>query len=303
VDPDTGLPLDPLHASAADFQKRSTPANLLSPADGSQLAATQPEFQWTPVQGASSYRLEVSTDPSFGTLLTNVTTKSTAFVSTTIYPAQSTLYWRVQATDGQGIALTWSSTGTFNQVLPTPEGLVGTTSGELIPTLRWTPVNGAVGYDVHVVLPSGSAKDFHVPVSTMVPVGLTGSGLFHWQVRADFSGAGAGPYSALTSFERDLNPVTHTALVRQSHALIFSWRGRPGVKEYILQIASRRNFLSGGVETDTTQGTVVASLLASGAYRKGGKFYWHVEAVDADGNSTGFSATKTFKLRRHSPRR
>ena len=299
VVPSTGLPLDPLHASPADFQKRSTPPTLLSPSNGTQLAATQPEFQWAPVQGASNYTLQVSTDPSFGTLLTNVATKSTGYVSTTTYPAQSTLYWRVRATDGQGIALTWSSTGTFKQVLPTPQPLAGTTSGDLIPTLRWTRVNGAIGYDVHIVLPNGATKAFHVPNSAMVPVGLTGSGAFHWQVRADFSGAGAGPYSALVSFERDLNPVTHTALTRNAHSLIFSWRGRPGLSQYIVQISSRRNFLSGNVETDATQGTIVASPLTSSAYIHGGKFYWHVEAVDADGNSTGFSATKIFRLPRH----
>jgi hypothetical protein len=252
------------------------------------------------VQGASSYTLQVSTDPSFGALLTNAATKSTGYVSTTTYPAQSTLYWRVRATDGQGIALNWSSTGTFKQVLATPQPLAGTTSGSVIPTLRWTPVNGATGYDIHVVLPSGSTRDFHASIAAIVPVGLTGSGAFHWQVRADFGGAGAGPYSALVSFKRDLSPVTHTALARHSRALIFSWHGRPGFKEYILQIASRPNFLSGGVETDTTQGTTIASLLSSSAYRRGGKFYWHVEALDADGNSTGFSTTKMFKLRRHS---
>ena len=81
--------------------------------------------------------------------------------------------------------------------------------------------------------------------------------------------------------------------------MIFSWRGRPGLERYIVQIASRPDF-SGGVETDETEGTVVASLLSSSAYTAGGKFYWHVEAVDADGNSTGFSTTKTFKLSRHS---
>lgn len=300
VAPSTGLPLDPLHASAADFQKRSIPPALLSPTNGTQLAATQPEFQWTPVQGARDYTLQVSTDSSFGSALTNVQTDSTAYVSTTTYPAQSTLYWRVRANDAQGIALTWSSTGTFEQILPSPQPLAGTASGGLLPTLRWTRVDGATGYDVHVVLPNGATKDFHVPISAMVPVGLTGSGAFHWQVRADFSGAGAGPYSALVSFERDLTPVTHAAVARHAHALIFSWRGRPGLKEYILQVATRRNFLSGGVETYATQGTTVASLLTSSAYAKGGRFYWHVEAVDADGNSTGFSATKTFKLRRHS---
>ena len=44
-------------------------------------------------------------------------------MSTTTYPAQSTLYWRVQANDYNTNALTWSSTGTFKQVLPTPQSL------------------------------------------------------------------------------------------------------------------------------------------------------------------------------------
>jgi hypothetical protein len=302
------LPLDPLHACGqpdpgfCNFQKRSTPPTLLSPTNGTQLAASQPTFEWTPVQGTLTYRLQVSTDPAFGTLLTNVVTGSTGYVSTATYPAQSTLYWRVQANDGDGIALTWSSTGTFKQILPIPQQLSGSTSGDVIPTLRWASVTGAIGYDVHVVLPNGSTKDYHVPVPAMVPVGLAGAGAFHWQVRADFSGAGAGPYSALVSFERDLSPVTQTALARHPHALIFSWKGRPGLERYILQVSSRPDF-SAGVETDVTDGTVVASLLSSGAYAKGGKFYWHVEAVDADGNSTGFSPTKIFKLRKNSIRR
>jgi hypothetical protein len=307
VDPTTSSPVSPLNgcdeahhsgANVCDFQKRSTPPTLLSPTNGSQLAAIQPTFQWTPVQGTLNYRIEVSTDPSFGSLLTNVVTGSTGYVSTTTYPAQSTLYWRVQANDGDGTSLTWSSTGTFKQVLPIPQPHASSPSGDVIPTLSWAAVDGAVGYDVHVVLPSGSTKDFHVYTPAMLPVGLSGAGAFHWQVRADFSGAGAGPYSPLVSFERDLNPVTNTSLARHRHALVFSWQGRPGLEEYIVEVATRPDF-SGGVETDKTEGTSVASLLRSGAYAKGGKFYWHVEAVDADGNSTGFSNTKIFRLPRH----
>jgi hypothetical protein len=305
--PETTLPLDPLHAcdpsippapNICDFQKRSTPPTLISPTNGTQLAAIQPSFQWTPVQGTLNYRLEVSTDPSFGTLLTNIVTGSTDYVSTTTYPAQSTLYWRVQANDGDGTSLTWSSTGTFKQVLPIPQPHADSPSGDVIPTLSWGSVNGAVGYDVSVVLPSGTTKNFHVYTPAMVPVGLAGAGAFHWQVRADFSGAGAGPYSPLVSFERDLNPVTNASLARHPHAFVFSWQGRPGLKEYIVEVATRPDF-SGGVETDKTEGTTVASLLSSGAYHKGGKFYWHVEAVDADGNSTGFSNTKIFRLPKH----
>ena len=103
---------------------------------------------------ARNYRLQVSTDPNFGTLLDNVVTASTAYVSTTTYPAQSTLYWRVQANDGDGIALTWSSTGTFKQVLPTPQPLTQqAASGDLIPrgTGRRSPARSAT--TCSVVLP------------------------------------------------------------------------------------------------------------------------------------------------------
>jgi hypothetical protein len=295
--PGTGRPVDPLHANAANFQKRSTPPTLLSPTNGAVLAATQPQFQWTPVQGARNYRLQVSTDPNFGTLLDNVVTGSTGYVSTTTYPAQSTLYWRVQANDEDTQALTWSNTGTFKQVLPTPQALAQASGGDLIPTWRWTPVDGAIGYDVQVVLPGGSTKVFSkVPTPAMVPVELSGAGVFQWQVRADFSGGATGPYSPLVSFQRSVTPPTRPRVSVSRHALIFRWKGRPGIQEYIVEVASRPDF-SGTVEKDKTVGTVVASTLSSSAYAKGGRFYWRVAAVDADGNVGGFSATKRFRFR------
>ena len=113
---------DPSHAAAANFEKQSTPPTLLSPASDQSLPATQPQFRWTPVSGARNYRLQVSTDPNFGTqFLDNVVTASTAYVSNTVYPAQTTLYWRVQANDENGIPLTWSATGTFKQVPTNPD--------------------------------------------------------------------------------------------------------------------------------------------------------------------------------------
>jgi len=148
-------------------------------------------------------------------------------------------------------------------------------------------------------LPGGSSKDFsNIPTPAMVPVALSGTGSFQWQVRADFSGGASGPYSSLMTFRRAVTPPLRESLQRRSHTLIFSWQGRPGIKYYIVQVASRPDF-SRGVETDKTEGTVVASLYTSGAYAKGGKFYWRVAAVDANGNTGGFSPTKTFRLPKH----
>jgi hypothetical protein len=305
TDPNTGRPVDPLGASAAFFQKRSAPPILLSPTAGQVLTATQPTFKWTALPGSSdwvlgarNYRLQVSTDPNFTTLLDNVVTSSTAYVSTTTYPAQQTLYWRVQANDGDGLALTWSATGTFKQVLPPPTGLTQlAASGDLTPAWRWQAVTGAIGYDVRVVYPGGSPHVYQkVPTPAMVPTQLKGTGVFAWQVRADFSGGAVGPYSGTLSFQRTVTPPQQTRAAVSAHAVTLQWQGRPGLDEYVVQIASRRDF-SHTVEKDKTEGTVVASNLK--AFTKaGGRFFWRVAAVDANGNLGGYSPTKTFKIHR-----
>jgi hypothetical protein len=291
--PVTGRPVDPLHASAANFQKRSDPPVLL-PVTGPPVS--QPKFQWSYVPGARNYRLEVSTDPNFGTLLDNVVTGSTAYVSTTTYPAQSTLYWRVQANDERLTALTWSSPATFRQVLPVPQlPAQSSSSGDLIPSWSWQPVDGAVYYDVRVVLPGGSEKIFSkVPTPATVPIELSGAGVFAWQVRAHFTGGAVGPYSPLVSFHRAVPPPTRTAASVSRRALILRWQGMPGIKEYVVEIASRPDF-SHRIETDKTKGTIVASNLKG--FAKGGRFYWRVAAVDADGNLGGFSKAKRFRFR------
>jgi hypothetical protein len=69
-----------------NFQKHSNAPTLDAPSDG-QVVTTQPTFQWSPVEGALRYRLEVSQDPSFGTLVggSAVYTDETAYTSDTTY--------------------------------------------------------------------------------------------------------------------------------------------------------------------------------------------------------------------------
>jgi hypothetical protein len=105
------------------------------------------------------------------------------------------------------------------------------------------------------------------------------------------------PFSALIPFTRTVTPPKGGKVtISNGRSLIFSWQGRPGVRKYIVQVATRPDF-SGGVDTETTDGTVVAPNLFQGGYAKGGKFYWHLAAVDADGNLGGYSPTKTFRFR------
>ena len=65
----------------------------------------KPFFQWTPVQHASTYELDVSTNINFSpgvtkTCATAATTYTPRHGSDCMYPAGTTMYWRVRPIDG-----------------------------------------------------------------------------------------------------------------------------------------------------------------------------------------------------------
>ena len=69
----------------------------MSPADGTE-AFSPFTFSWQPVEGATSYVVEVATDPSFDQVLARVTTSETQLSSKGMdLDSGVTHYWRVQA--------------------------------------------------------------------------------------------------------------------------------------------------------------------------------------------------------------
>jgi hypothetical protein len=282
----------PLLAEPQTFQKRSTPPVGLAPGSGADIAG-HPTFRWTPVEGARRYRLQVSQDNRFGreSMLEDVVTNSTAYTSNTTYPADTVLYWRVQADDENLIGLTWSDTGTFQKRLPAPSvSPANLTEGAYIPTWRWDPVPGFVSYDVHVDLPDGTQRDLTgMRTAALTPIIMYGTGVFRWKVRANFprqpSGTVAGPYSGTHTFTRTiLEPTGARSDASRKYPLLL-WEPKPGPKSYRLQISTRADF-GRLVEDVATDNTNYAPLLMHPAYRAGDPLYWRVAAVD-EGRNTG----------------
>jgi large repetitive protein len=293
---------DPLKAAASTVEKQSVPPTLLSPSEG-EVIATQPRFRWTPAEGARRYRLQVAQDPSFGDpRLDDLVTSSTAYSSNTTYPADTVLYWRVQAEDEKGTGLTWSETGAFQKTLATPVLDAGNpTSGDLIPTIRWAPVMGAVSYDFHFELSDGSSsRDANGVAATAVTlIQMTGKGVFNWKVRANFPTTGSavvdGPWSPVASFTRTIREPANPVSEAGQNRLVLSWDPKTGAKRYRVQISQREDFAP-YIENVTTDNTSFASLLTSSAYDAGGTFYWRVAALDADSNLGDFTTARTFSL-------
>jgi len=296
-------PLDRGNSHYANFQKQSTPPTLLSPASGTSFF-DQPTFRWSPVLGARKYEFQVAQDPSFGSPIDDVTTDATAYSSNTTYPADTILYWRVRAADENGIGLTWSATGTFQKTLAAPApSSTNPTAGEYLPVWTWSSVNGAVSYDLAIDQPDGTTRnfsDFRMPATSFQK--LTGTGVFHWRVRAEFPkqgyGTTPGPWSVSSPFTRSIGEPGGLHTDAATDHVLLSWNPKLGVKQYKVQVSGRPDFAT-TVEDTTTDNTAYAPKLSDVAYLSGNQLYWRVAGVDGDGNVGDFSPAQQLSLRPH----
>ena len=289
----------PTEDNPRPFQKRSTPPSLLAPGDGAVIT-TQPSFRWSSAEGARSYQLQVAQEPNFGEPIDNVTTASTAYTSKATYPADTMLYWRVRATDEDGVGLTWSRTGTIHRRLPVPQPAAGTpTDGETIPVLSWTPVQGAVSYQMRVDQSDGTTRDFTMRSSAFTPVIFYGTGVWRWQVRANFkSGAASvsGGYFESTPFTRRIGTPAGAHGSANGGALV-SWEPSPMAKSYRVQISATNSFRS-VIETVTTDHTSFAPRLPQRNLRVS-RLYWRVAVVDEGNNVGGFASGRFVNRQLH----
>jgi hypothetical protein len=84
---------------------------LISPLNGAAEVSFKPLFSWNAADGATSYKLEVATNPEFTTVTTAVVVAQPFFQSSALALGQG-YYWRVEARNAGGSALSdvWSFT-------------------------------------------------------------------------------------------------------------------------------------------------------------------------------------------------
>jgi len=293
-------PLDLPNSVKGSFQKQSTPPDLLSPGPV-QAFLDQPTFRWTPTLGARRYRLQVAADPTFGSPLDDVLTDATSYSSDTTYPADTVLYWRVRADDENLTGLTWSATGTFQKKLGAPVASASNASqGEALPVWAWSSVQGAASYDLAIDQPDGTHRDYsdiRTPAASFIK--MTGTGVWHWRVRAEFpkdlSGTVPGPYSAMQSFTRTIGEPANAKTDSAKDHILLTWDPRLGVKEYKVQIASTPDF-SRTVETTTTDNPNYAPTMSSYSYDRATVLYWRVAGVDEDRNQGDWTQAQQIKM-------
>ena len=286
------LPIDN-HPQA--FQKRSSPPSLISPAPGGDVGG-QPAFRWSAVEGARQYRIQIADDPTFGSPIADVLTNATGYTSVNALPADSLLYWRVRANDERLVGLTWSQTGTFRRRLPTPALGDNSTGGEEIPLLSWSPVEGAVSYDMHVEQVDGTKRDFTMRSTAFTPVIFYGTGVWRWQVRANFRAGTrtvSGGYGPMVPFTRRIATPSGARTSKSGRSALLSWDAARMAKSYRVQVATTDSF-SQIVEQAVTDNTSWAPKMMNTAFDGAQGLYWRVAALD-EGNNAGGWATSPLR--------
>jgi hypothetical protein len=292
---------NPLLAAAPNLRKESIPPTLTTPTAGENVPG-QPTFRWSPAEAARRYRLQVSQDPAFGTLLDDVSTASTAYTANKAYPADTVLYWRVRADDENMIGLRWSAVGSFQRRLPFPGPRFDAVSGEMFPVMSWDPVPGAVSYRVAVDEPDGEHfeyDDFRSASATFVK--MTGTGITGIRVRANFptntSVTTPGPWSTTVFHTRTVGEPTGARTDATADHVLFSWDPKPGTKQYRVLVSSREDF-SAPVEDVKVDNPAHAPSLLQAPYLQGGTFWWKVAAMDEDLNLGDFTRPHSFSLKK-----
>jgi hypothetical protein len=296
-----GAPGNPAFGAYADFQKQTTPPNMLAPADGTTFTG-QPTFRWDSTVGARRYYIQIDDETTFSfPYLDDQRTASTAYTSLKTYQSARTYYWRVAPEDENNKGLTWSATRSFQISLPAP--VMDTAdfgTAEAPPVISWSAVPGAVSYTLDVQEPDGDHNQFTgFPSTASSWQTFTGVGIMTLKVRAEFPTSStvstvSGPWSDLSTFTHTIREPLNPGSDAGQNRLLLSWDAKTGMKNYKVQISAREDF-SPYIENRTTDNPRFAPTLISSTYAAGGHFWWRVAAVDADGN-TGDWATRTFDL-------
>ena len=280
----------------------ATAATLSAPSGlgpNGPVASTTPAFSWTRVSGATGYEFQVDDSDDFSSPIQAVTTTNRTYVPTVRLKA-GTSYWRVRANGLNSARSAWSRAevvvdGTAPPSPISPIDNAPLEQPESPALLQWSPVSGAVGYQVEVDADGNwvGATVYNTPgTSFQVPTPQAPE-VWHWRVRADL---GNGTFTEWSdpldgaTYEilplADVQPDPTMELGGTVQDVVLKWLPVPGATRYELQVGLDEDFTQ-PVETRT----VVSTRYSPTITYDNDQFFWRVRAIDAGNNKMAWPQT------------
>ena len=275
---------------------------LQGPPDDINNGVQDVVLNWTPVAGAATYNLQVSTDANFNTTVANVTKITGTRYSPPITLNNDQYYWRVRAVDASGNTVDWSQAPIWHFKRNWPDQ----------PTLQYPQNNSTVGdpfYFQWSAVPH--ASEYLVQVSpnstftsgvvgckttgtTLTPAQLypghgntlpcmpTAAATYYWRVEAldqpkgvqsDVISAQVGKFTYLPDTPNQVAPANGASVSVPT----MSWNPVPFASQYKVTYTDTTGGASDTFYTSSLSFTPRAALTVGDTYR------WQVQTVSEDG--------------------
>ena len=283
----------------------------LAPADGAVTTIANypplgiPDFEWSAVTGATTYRLQYSQDVGFA-VKQEVTTDNTRYTPIDASKLPDGLwYWRVRV-EVPGPPGAYSAIMTFTKqwaAAANAPALVSPAEGATLdfydaPAFAWQPVTGAASYRLQI---AASPDGFSAPrynqttlATTHQPPAKLANGAYYWRVIPLDAAGREGAASAVRGFTASYNRVP-VPLAPEDNATptftpAFRWTAVRGAELYRLQYATDPAFYSGVTTVDTRNTAYTPSSELSNDVN----YYWRVRA-HAGAAIADWSPTRQFR--------
>jgi len=282
---------------------------LLTPGDNLVDAKPPVLLDWSNVQGATSYSMQVSTENTFETIVFSSDGQSaTAFLLTSLQP-QTTYFWRVRARNLAGFG-DWSAVRSFTTVVQVPDQItlispINQSINTPIPVLlRWNPSPRSDGYRIQFSnipdLNSAVLADISVTNTFYSVLNLNKGQTYYWRVAAYNSG-GQGAWSQVRSFttipEPPLAPSLISPISTQEYIpqpIIMQWASSSFVERYQLQLSLSFDFESQLVIDDPNITDTKLDLTGTAPLPFNTIHYWRVKSFNSSGESA-WSEVRLFR--------
>jgi hypothetical protein len=302
------------------------PPNQLVPSIGDDFY-----YQWTPVQHATRYQLDMGTDPNFspGTYETCVTAQTTYTggyeAGDDCMPSQGqSFFWRVKALDlPKGVEGIYSDTDPLtvgNQAgrfvydsgpvqLTSPANDPSGASPLDVPTLRWNPAETAERYRVIIEGDQGVVVDTNTYALSYTPSDRLdpAQGPYYWTVQAVDADNHTSPrysgrwFQVTATTPGGVEPLEPLAIDSEPVGMRFpslSWQPLEGAHHYKLSVSETPGFVLPESATPVLARELEYAAVTdnSSYFMRPGTYTWWVTAYTQQDVSLGTGSTSTFTL-------
>jgi hypothetical protein len=273
----------------ADGQATVRPVALLPAPDLRGVAPrhvrARPELAWPPVDGARAYRVQVSQDRGFGTLLADVETPTPSIALPAL--EEGGYFLRVRAVADNGLQGLDATAPLSIDGQPEAPYTIAPIASSVVRTnevaFSWTQAPAARHYQYEVAdNPDFSPLVAQATIGDRTGVQLTlPPGEYLWRIRSIDGSGKAGPYSDALAFTvRPMAEVTRidsSATKQDRRQVTFRWpAGQPG-QRYRFQMSRSPDFTAPEVDQVVDQAEITLPKLRSGTW------YLRAQTIDVDG--------------------